>query len=63
MSFQFYVQVVERGSDPEEIVANMGPMALSKAGKVQDGVDITINRLDYFTRIVSEEGGTYEDKE
>jgi len=41
--FEFYVEIVENGSDPEVIEAYIGPMSLSRAEKTKSGASINLN--------------------
>lgn len=53
----FYVEIVELSSD--EVVKKMGPMSERRAIRVCSGASINLNHKEYFTRIVSEDEGTF----
>lgn len=49
----FYVEIVN--SKTEEVVERLGPMPQRKADRTEDGVNINLNHIEFFTRIVPAE--------
>lgn len=49
----YYVEI--RKIEDDELVKRMGPMTEHKAGKVEDGANINLDRENYYTDITQGE--------